>query len=281
MVVGPWTPEAAALVAEGFVDGLVLNYARGFQELDLEFLDAWPLRRLDVLDRKLVDLTPVGKLGATLQSLSVQAAPNTRMDLADLPRLRVLAAWWDVVKDTIHQPEALNTVIVMDYDEVSLRPLSAQPALERLILKFAPSLETLDGAEDLSSLTTIRVAGARELHDLSSLATLDGSMIEVDIQACLDLNALDDLSGLHKLRFLGANDCGRLASLTPIASLEKLVVFHGWGTTRIEDNDLSPLVQLPLLSEIRMRDRRDYNPRVSELQKHLAPPSGEPWSRLG
>lgn len=36
-----------------------------------------------------------------------------------------------------------------------------------------------------------------------------------------------------------------------------------------EDADLSPLLQLSHLSEIRMRDRREYRPRLAEVKKHL------------
>ncbi len=62
MVTGPWSVEAARVLAGGDIDGLVLNYARGFCEDSLDLLDGWPLRRPHVLDRLIVDLEPIGRL---------------------------------------------------------------------------------------------------------------------------------------------------------------------------------------------------------------------------
>ena len=228
---GPWSPEAAACLTAGVVDGLTLNYARGFAESDLDFLDAWPVKRLDVLDRTLTDLTPIARLGASLESLSIQAASRA---------------------------------------EIDLRPLAVQSSLTKLILKVAPLLETLDGAEDLSALAVLNVAAARELHDATALASIAKSLVEVEFESCLAITALDDLSSLQSLMFLGISDCGRVESLHPVAELTNLEQLHAWGSTRIMDNDLSPLLNLPRLSEVRMRDRRDYRPRVSTIQKQLA-----------
>ena len=47
-----------------------------------------------------------------------------------------------------------------------------------------------------------------------------------------------------------------------IAELESIV-------KKLEDGDLSPLLRLPRLREIRMRDRRDYRPRLKALETQL------------
>jgi hypothetical protein len=51
VVTGPWTAEVATRLATGDVVGLDLNYAHGFGEPSLEFLDVWPLRRPRLLLR--------------------------------------------------------------------------------------------------------------------------------------------------------------------------------------------------------------------------------------
>jgi len=53
---------------------------------------------------------------------------------------------------------------------------------------------------------------------------------------------------------------------------EKLTLLecrHAWGSTRVEDGDLSPLLRLSHLSEIRMRDRREYRPTLAEVKEQL------------
>jgi hypothetical protein len=77
--------------------------------------------------------------------------------------------------------------------------------------------------------------------------------------------AIDAVGALRNLRFLGVSDCGRIDSLSPLANLTKLEVLYAWGSTRIVDSDLTPLVKLPMLREIRMRDRREYRPRIRDI----------------
>ena len=80
VVTGPWTAEAEEAVRRQDVDGVWLNYARGYCEPDLSFVDEWPIKRLLVLDRSVTDLEPLSRLGATLEELSFQVAPGTRVD---------------------------------------------------------------------------------------------------------------------------------------------------------------------------------------------------------
>jgi internalin A len=269
VVTGSWTAKAQAALGRSDVDGVWLNYARGFSEPDLSFVGEWPIRRLLVLDRKITDLAPLARLGGTLEELSVQAAPGTPIDLATLPHLTSLAAAWDEMKGTFHQPEALKEVIVFDYDDVDLQPLAVQPSLEDVTLKVAPRLESLYGADHLA-LRRIKIALARELEDVDALAHASQSLREVDFETCLGLYDVESLGQLTKLQFLGISDCGRIPSLGPLANLTELECLYAWGSTRVEDGDLSPLLRLPRLKEVRMRGRREYRPRVSEIVDTLA-----------
>jgi hypothetical protein len=269
IVTGPWSAEAESLVREGVVDGLVLNYARGFAEPNLDFLGGWPIRRLDLLDRKVTDLGPIARLGDTLEDFSVQVAASAEVDLAGVPRLTKLGAWWDAVKATLHQLDRLEELVVMDYEETDLRPLAVQQSLTSVRVKVAPLLETLDGAEDLPSLSNVGVVAARELRDIGALVAVTGSLVEVKFESCLDIDQLDDLGQLDGLRFLGVSDCGRVESLRPLEGLVSLETLYMWGSTRILDNDLSPLLRLTRLGEIRMRDRADYRPRLADIKTSL------------
>jgi hypothetical protein len=270
IVAGPWTDEIADILAARVVDGLTLNYARGFVEPDLDFLQAWPVRRLDVLDRALEDLAPIGRLGPSLESLSIEAAPRAALDLALVPHLRELAAWWSAIEETIDRLDDLEELTVMDYDEPNLKPLAAHSSLRKLVLKFAPLLEALDGAEDLPTLAVLRIAAARELRDITALASIPESLVELVFESCLDIEALDDLSSLRSVRLLGISDCGRIESLRPIATMTSIETLYAWGSTRIMDNDLTPLQRLPRLSEVRMRNRREYRPSLSAIEEQLA-----------
>jgi internalin A len=269
VVTGAWSAEARAATERRDVDGVWLNYARGYSEPDLSFLDAWPIKRLDVLDRTITDLAPLARLGQTLEALSLQAAPGALIDLATLPHLRSLAAAWDVVRDTLYAPEYLGELIVFDYEGIDLDPLTVQPSLQKIHVKVARKLETLDSIDALPTLTSLRIAAAPDLHDIDALTSVKKTLRELDFEGCPDLYDIEALGTLGELRYLGISDCGRILSFHPIGCLALLETLYAWGSTRVEDCDLSPLLRLRRLTEIRMRDRREYQPRLVTVKEQL------------
>jgi internalin A len=265
VVTGPWSKDTAKPLARGDVDGLVLNYARGFVERSLEFLDSWPIRRLNVLDRGLSDLEPLRKLGGSLEQLSIQAAPSAELDLAALPNLRTVSGEWGLICNTLSALTALERVITWRFDEIDLHAFRDHAYLQRLTLKDAPYVESLAGIGELSDLAFLGIIGGPKLEDISEVAERAQSLRELAFQDCSFVNDLNDIAGLVNLRVLGVSNCGDIKSLAPIASLHQLEVLYAWGSTRVVDGDLSPLTQLPQLREIRMRDRVNYTPRKSDL----------------
>jgi hypothetical protein len=271
VVTGPWSSEAAAILTRGEADGLVLNYALGFSEQSLELLDpAWRLRSLNVLDRAITDLTPIGRLGESLEGLSVQANPRAELDLALTPRLRALAAEWAVIGPTLNELDELRDIVTWLFDERDLHAFRDHVALRRLTVKDARYLESLDGIGTLPDLELLKIQGAPRLSDIGDVSGLSASLRELELEECRALEAIDDVASLVSLTFLGASDCGDIESFAPLRTLRKLKVLYAWGTTRVADADLSPLAELPNLTEIRMRDRREYKPRVADLVSSLS-----------
>jgi hypothetical protein len=123
VVTGPWTSAAASLLSRGEVDGLTLNYALGFCESDLSFFGEWPIRRLQILDRLLVDLSPIERLSPSLEDLSVQVAPEARLNLAGFWNLRKLSGDWQLLRLALGQVQSLETLITWNFDEANLLPL--------------------------------------------------------------------------------------------------------------------------------------------------------------
>lgn len=265
VVTGGWSDEAREALTRGDADGLVLNYARGFSESNLDFLDgSWSVHRLNILDRGITDLEPIERLHGSLQALSVQAAPNAELDLGALPHLRSVASEWGLIRGSLGRVDALQRVITWRFDEADLHAFRDHVGLERLTIKEAPQLESLSGLADLPELKVLGLFLARRLHDISDVAGLT-SLRELEFEDCPMLDSLDDVESLIDLRFLGFSECGDIESLAPIGPLEQLEVLYAWGSTHVVDGDLSPLARLGRLKEIRMRDRRGYRPRVADL----------------
>jgi hypothetical protein len=270
VVTGPWAADTAHALRRGEADGLVLNYARGFSETSLEFLDgSWGLRRLDVLDRGITDLTPIERLADSLEDLSVQAAPPAELDLGVLPHLRSVAGEWALIRSTLGEVDALESVITWAFDETDLHDFRDHVHLQRLTIKEAPYLESLSGVAGLPDLAILAIVLARRLRDISDLTGLSSSLRELELQACPAFSVIDNVASLVNLRFLGLNNCGDIESLAPVASLEQLEYFYAWESTRIVDGDLSPLARLPRLKEIRMQNRRGYKPPLADLVASL------------
>jgi hypothetical protein len=264
VVTDSWTPQISQLMADGRADGLDLNYAKGFKDTDLEILRDWPVKRLAVLARTIKDLSPVLRLAGTLEVLSVQTAPKALIDLGQFPVLTVMAAEWSQIRSTISEAPRLRDLMVRAYDEADLEPLRWNTALTRLRFKDRPRLRHLSGVEVLRSLEHLGVYLA-PLQDLDALGNEDFALRELHVESC-PIRDLSPLARQHKLTLLNASDCGDLASLSPLRELSDLSILWLFGTTRVVDDDLSPLCELPHLRELRMRSRRSYRPSVEAIQ---------------
>jgi hypothetical protein len=264
VVTGAWTSDAERVVETGEVDRLWLNYARGYMQPDLSFLDAWPVRGLTLNDRSVTDLQPLERLSGTLEDISVQAAAEASLDLGAFPRLVRLAAMWEAVRDSISQASVLGNLVALYYDERDLWPLSDNRRLSRLVLKPCTRLEALAGLPVLDELEQLAIIDARRLGDISELASLR-RLRELTLESCRSISTVDALAALTSLRFLSVSNCGDIETIAPLADLQGLERFSAWGSTRVLDGDLRPLLALPHLAEIRMRDRASYEPRVRSL----------------
>jgi len=265
VVTGAWSNGAERALARGEADGLVLNYARGFCEGGLDLLDGgWPLRRLSVLDRSIVDLDPIGRL-VGLEELSVQAAADAVLDLGMLPGLRSVAGEWALIGCTLGAVAELERVVTWMFDDIDLHAFRDHVALKSLTIKDARYLESLSGLGNLPDLAALTIVAAPRLHQIDDVAELAASLRDLTLEGCARIDAIDVVEPLVGLRFLGISESGDIASLAPIASLTQLEACYAWGSTRILDGDLSPLARLPRLNEIRMRNRRGYKPPVGDL----------------
>lgn len=274
VVTGPWTAGAAARVLERDITGLTLNYARGFQERSLGFLDTWPLAELTVLARTIDDVEPVYRLAATLQRLSVQVSPHVALDLRRLPLLTSLAAEWHQIEDTIAFLAGLRDLYVASYAAPDLRSLTRNPALRTLRMKQHPRLTSLDGLQHLPALVDLAVLGARRLSDVGDLTAAPATLTRLDLDSCGALTDLDSMAGLSTVQWLGIGNCGLIASLHPLTALTGLEVLYAAESTRITDGDLTPLLHLTGLQDLRLAARRHYRPTVDDIRAALGMP---PW----
>jgi internalin A len=263
VVTGDWSRSSEEALLAPEVTGLTLNYALGFRERSLDFIREWPIQQLTILARTIDDLSPVYRLHGTLERLSVQTSPKTSIDLKQLP--------WLTTADTIEYAIGLNDLYTTSYGPTDLHPLQRNQALSRLRMKQNPRLTSLDGIQHLPVLSEVGIFGARRLDDIETLARSDAPshLASLDLESCSGIVALEALAGHHDLRYLGIGNCGPVASLRPLGGMPSLQRLWAYESTRIDDGDLTPLLGLGSLTDLRMKPRKHYRPTLDEVKRQL------------
>lgn len=267
MVTGRWTDKAARLFESGEADRLVLNYAHGFSEPNLEFLQGVPVRQLVVVDRRLQSLEPISALGPTLEMLHISTRTSLNVDLSRLPHLQDLSVEWDLVRSSIARLSHLRRLSLARFDETDLASLAHLDGLRRLVLTDRPRVRSLSGVSSHPDLRELGVFYAKDLDDFSDLRRL-AHVEKLELEGCKKLMRLDDIGVCAGLRWLNLSECDELVSLAPIRGMN-LEDLRLAGTTKILDNDLSPIASLERLKSFRIQSRRSYQPSVEKIKEDL------------
>lgn len=271
VVTGDWSSAARETFEAGRADGLVLNYAKGFREQPIDFVQGLPIRKLDVMARSVHDLSPVYSLASTLEELRVQSDPRAAIELENLPRVKTLAASWPQVRSSIMFAPQIEDLSVPSYSESNLEPLAGLTSLTSLVMKERPKLRSLDGLEAFPWLTRLGVFLASGLSDIGALERTRCPALQVlQMQACKKIPDVVPVAGLSSLRFFDLSEGGEIPSVGPLAELLNLERLYLYDSTRVADGDLTPIVGLPRLTDFRMQNRRGYSPSVREIQEAIS-----------
>jgi internalin A len=236
-VTGPWSDAAAQALRGGMADGLVLNYAKGFGEPTLDFLEPWPLRRLDIIARWIPSAAPIARVSETLESLSIQLKPRVRIDLSPFGCLGRLFIQWSAIKSgTLPGASQLTDLGLMWFQGSDLSALGGLVGLRFVRLAMAPKLTSVSGLQG-KPIETLWIQRAGRLADIDALAGVAGTITELRLEGCPQVGRLNALAGLARLTNLELGDCGVVESLAPLDSLDGLRELHLWGTTKVGDGD--------------------------------------------
>lgn len=272
VLTGDWNKRAARKLRSGNVDGLILNYARGFRERDLSFLKGLPVRRVQVLARTLDDITPLYELANTLEVLYLEAGSRAKIDLGRFPQLRVLASDWPHISDSIAAATRLEELHVGGLTGEDLTLFPALTNLTRLRLIDRPRLRSLHGLNQFPNLAALDVVSAWGLQDFSALRTEvnPATLCRLSLEGCSQLARLDEFAGLVNLIYLNIAGCGEIESIRPLERLTKLETVVIFDSTDVLDGDLSPLLWLPALRWAAVMGRRKYKPSAKGIAAAIA-----------
>lgn len=169
-----------------------------------------------------------------------------------------------------HLPDKLEAISYFGCPWRTLDPLSTTRSLRSVNIdgRRVADISALSACTDLRRmrLNYLQVENPfleAELHKLERLA----------LEASRVVRSLEGISeNAQALKFLELSDIPRLNSLAPLAGNRSLSLLSLTGSTRVADDDLSPLLCIPRL-KARVRPFRSYKPRVEELG--LEPEVGE------
>ena len=270
VVSGDWSEEARQSLVKGSADGLVLNYARGYRERDLEFLAGLPVRRLNVLARTVTDLSPIYSLADGLVSLRVQSDPRAVIELERLPQLQTLSATWVQVQGSFRFAQRLERLFLLSYTETDLVPLTTVPTLVSVVMKDYPRVTSLDGVEELPRLAELGVHLAKGLGDITALKRASSVLEILQLPSCRMVTDIAPVAACTAVRFFELSEGGDLPTVAPLSGLEHLERLYLYGSTTVVDGNLNAIAELPCLRDFRMQSRRSYAPPVKEIQDSIA-----------
>lgn len=192
-----------------------------------------------------------------------------RLDSTKVGSPRVLSA----KGTTLRQGAALNArtvaLTIEDFPGVGGENLPASDHLRHLAILTARKLESWSHVRDtFPRLVELEVYAAGRLRG-SDIGGLPAGMLSLDFQACRGLADISFVADLPDLRHLALTDCKSIATVAPLAHCQRLERFVANGDTKIEDGDLSVLLQRSVLPKTILRAWRHYQPSGQILGRTL------------
>jgi internalin A len=253
---GGWKDEYADTIARERLAALSIRAD------DVSFLDRLPsLRGLVLNGGGVRDLSPVQRLtGLETLTLNTPAKPKLPLDFTAFAALKTLRMYWNPGFESVSDCASLESLFVFGPPDADLARFGRLPRLRRLELSQGRRLTTTAGVGD-----GVEFLGLYQQAALEELVLPPGLRV-LAIEGAKRLGAIVTVPTLERLKVA---NCGDIASLAPLRGLDRLEEFLAWESTRVLDGDLSVLLELPRLRVLGMRDRREYRPRVSEIEEAL------------
>lgn len=259
-----WSEAAARAWASRGARELELNYARGWERSDLDFLTGLPdLCALSLTDWVLEDTSVVNQL-ASLRYLKLFTHCGTELRFDRLPHLEDCALEWRPRAESLFRHSGVRNLFISRLDAGGdCRPFRDMTGLRALALKNV-HLSSLDGIEDGPELEFLEIGLARKLSRLEGLEA-QTRLTWLELSTCRKIDEVSPVGALEELRVLMLADLGEIASIRPLARLEKLEKLFLIESTDVADGDLSPLLELPRLDHVSFVDRPHYSHRSRDF----------------
>lgn len=260
---GDWDDRMADFLKAFDVVEIELNMAKGWYGTNLSFFSKLPwLLSVEILDMRLQDVAPVHELHK-LKELEITTYCKTPMDYSCFPELERCGLEWRPRSESVFDCTTLKKLFINRYKGKDTDCFSRLVNLEDLTLLNAP-IRNLLGLKSLVKLQRIRIGLLRQLGSLTGIEQLV-NLRELDINTCRRFRSLAPIESLMRLEKLFFSNCGEIESLRPLSKLTNLNWIGFCESTNILDGDLLPLMNLPNLERLSLKNRRHYSHKRQEF----------------
>ncbi len=272
---GKWTPEMTEYCLSNGIRDVYVNIAFGWPGYDLAFVKDLPdLLGLEVLTSRVEDL-PVIEYLTKLRFLSLSLIITDRINFSRFPDLEEVRIGWSPKVRSVFGCTSLRNVLMTNYrsKEGDLTAFCSLPNLECLWLKVC----NITHIGDLSCLTHLRELEIGRATKLVSLDGIEGlrKLQKLEISTSRKFARIDPIGQLENLEQLWLINDGNIETIKPLRNLKKLREFFFYESTNIVEGDLTPLKELPHLTNVPFGGRRHYNLRPEDFPGNERPPRKE------
>jgi hypothetical protein len=263
---GEWDTSLSERLQRERPPAIDINYARGWNGKELSFLSecVW-LEAISICLPNLEDISFLQPLQA-LKSVSLAVGRRAKLGCIFPCLEECLLEWRDGFIPFLHS-NSIRKLVLSDYKRSTIDEVSRLRNLRELSI-YNSNIKSLDELSGLINLSRLELALLRKWDDLQFCSSLQNLMF-FDISRCSALRSIQPLSFCRRLRRLAINDMAHIDSLSPIRSLPLLEELLFYGTTHIDDGDLSFLSDMPNLCSISFQDRKHYTHTRSDLERRI------------
>lgn len=278
----PFKASDLDLVAASGATRLLIEPNRGEGGLEF-FADGWAELGIESVhfggqSYWLEDLTPLLVLRGSLRKLTGLAFHRMNIDLAAFPRLEWLGIDWAKGAESVFDCTGLTFLWLSRCPDEDLSRLHRLKDLEQLVI-VSRKLRRITGISALHRLWAVSLYYCPKLENtqesLGELRQLP-HLTYLDIAACKGITDLETVSTSPTLQKLDVvNDRRTLRSLQPLRHHPALRDAC-WLGTKIEDGDMTPLLDIPTLERAVYQNYRHYTHTSEELCAILDVRNGNP-----
>ncbi|MBE4906952.1 hypothetical protein IMZ08_02630 [Bacillus luteolus] len=264
---GEWDPKLIEVMRENGIVNLRLSGSVGREGKDINFLSSIPfLKGIEIYFSSIKDLSPIYSL-EELEVLGLDGYIKAEFDFNKLPKLKKCFITWNKKYQNLFDVSTLNHLIIDKYPFENLNAMSNLKDLEILDIT-SRKLQSLKGIESLKKLQELKMFRCVNLIDLSGIEYLTELRV-LDINTCRKIHNLNGCEKLDKLEQIRLENCKEIDSLRLLKHCNRLKRIIFIGDTSIDDGDISELLKLPLLTDLRFTEKKHYTLKREQVSTLL------------